>query len=271
MVKVLLTLLAVLLALPNFIEKNINETPVYNRKEKFSPSLATINSVDKLERYADNLAIQKSISTQSLDYCLLVENIISQRFYHGFSHYTLSENWMAALIQKIPGTGTASKVHPDDILKNENAACSQQALVMMEILRRKRINYRKIGFPHHFAMEANIHGTWYYLDPNMEPTISPYSRRHQSWSGKGDKLKKYYNPAIYTDMDYQFGENKYATIGAVNEVPASRLKMFQSVTSVLSRILWAFPLLILYWKRDKVKKPQSVPYMEQRDLRPLFG
>ena len=270
MVKVLLTLTSVLLALPNFIEKDISRTPVYNKKERFSPSLFTINSVDKLERYTDNLAIQKNISSSSLDYCILLESIISQRFYHGFSHYTLAENWIAAIIEKVPGTGTSCKVNADDILKNANAACSQQALVMMEILKRKKIDYRKIGFPHHFAMEANIHGTWYYLDPNMEPSITPYNRRHQSWSGKGDKIKKYYNPELHNNMDFQFGENKYATIGAVNEEPASRLKVFQSITSVLSRILWAFPLLILYWKRDKVKS-HPVPYMEQRDLRPLFG
>ncbi|HMJ48462.1 MAG TPA: hypothetical protein VK498_14110, partial [Ferruginibacter sp.] len=131
MVKVLLLSLSVLLALPNFIEKDISDPSVYNQKEKFSPSLSTINSTDKLERYADNLAIQKNISTYSVDYCILLESIISQRFYHGFSHYTLNENWIAALIEKIPGAGTSNKVNPDDILKNENAACSQQAVVMM--------------------------------------------------------------------------------------------------------------------------------------------
>ncbi|HMJ46890.1 MAG TPA: hypothetical protein VK498_06140, partial [Ferruginibacter sp.] len=137
-------------------------------------------------------------------------------------------------------------------------------------LKRKKIDYRKVGFPHHYAMEANIHGTWYFLDANMEPTISPYDRRHQSWNGKGDKLKKYYDPAIHNNMDFQFGTNQYATIGMANEPPAPKLKIFQSVTSVLSRILWVFPLLVLYWKREKIKT-HSFPYMEQRDLRPLFG
>lgn len=270
MVKVLLLSLTILLALPNFIEKSIGEPAVYNQKEKFSPSLATINSADKLERYTDNLAIQKNISTYSVDYCILVENIISQRFYHGYSRYTLRENWIAAVCEKLSGFGTSCKVKADDILKNENAACSQQAVVMMEILKRKKIDYRKVGFPHHYAMEAKIKDNWYFFDANMEPSIPPASRSHQSWNGNGDLLKQFYDPAIHTNLDYLFGNNKSITYGAVNAIPAPRVKIFQSITSVLSKILWAFPLLILYSRRNKVKA-YPLPYMEQRDLRPLFG
>lgn len=270
MVKVLLLSLTILFALPNFIEKSIEEKEVYNQKEKFSPSLATINSVDKLERYTDNLAIQRNISTYSVDYCILLENILSQRFYHGFSRYSVKDNWIAALSEKISGRGLSCLVEADEILKNEHAACSQQAIVMMEILRRKKIDYRDVGFPHHYAMEAKINGSWYYFDANMEVSTTPSSRNHQNWNGKGDILKQFYDPAIHTDLDYQFGVNKHAKFGVVNANPAPRLKIFQFITSILSKFLWAFPLLILYSRRNDMKSHQF-PYMEQRDLRPLFG
>jgi hypothetical protein len=269
MVKVLLMTLSVLLAIPNFIDRDLSEHPVYNKVEKFSPSLSTINTVDKLERYVDMLAVQKNIPIPSVEYCILLENTVSQRFYHGFSHYKLNENWIAAVIQ-LPGTGTSCKVQPNDILKNENAACSQQALVMMEVLTRKKISYRKIGFPHHFAMEANIDGGWYFLDANMEPEISVSARNHENWKGSGDRLKQFYEPSRHNSMDYQFGHNKFATIGAVNAEAAPRLKIFQSITAMLSKLLWLLPLVVLYWKREKGRE-YVFPYIEQRDLRPLYG
>ena len=251
--KPLLISLAVVLAVPNFIRSDINEQFVYNNTERFNPALANINSIDKLEKYVDREARIKNIDIHSPEYAVLLSYFISCRFYHGFSHWKMNENWIAAVGEKITGVGLSCKVQPDDIMKHPDAACSQQALVMMEILKRKRIDYRKVGFPHHYAIEINAAGKWYYFDPNMEPTMNLSQRLHENWKENNDSLKKYYNPANHPFLSYQFGVGQKACFGPVNEIPARHLSLFQSGTAILSKILWAFPLLILVVLKRKTK------------------
>jgi hypothetical protein len=183
----------------------------------------------------------------------LVSYIISCRFYHGFSHWKLNENWIAAVGEKITGIGLSCKVQPDEIMQHPYAACSQQALVMMEILKRKKIDYRKVGFPHHYALEVRNNGNWYYYDPNMEPSMNLSQRLHQNWKQSNDSLKKYYDSTKHKDLAYQFGNGKMAEFGPVNEVPAKRLNLFQKVTGILSKTLWCLPLILLYAKNRSTK------------------
>lgn len=259
--KYVFIIMALLLALPNFIDRDINGVPVYNGMERFSPTLSSINSTDKLEMYIDGCAAMENIEVGTGQYDSLVANIISRRFYHGFSHFSLSENWIAALSEKMFGYGLASKVQPNEIMQHPYAACSQQALVMMEILRRKNINYRKVGFPHHYALEVMVNKNWYYFDPNMEPKIALTKRTREQWQGKNDNLKQYYDTTKYNDLAYQFGNGQIAEVGNVNEIPASNAKLFQGVTAFASKVLWCIPLLgLLKRKRQPfmyVVKPDN--------------
>ena len=129
----------------NFINVDILEKLPYDNKEQFNPGLYYLNSIDKLENYIDSTIKADSIPENSIDYVVKITSAIRYRFYHGFSHFTLKENWIAAISEKIFGYGLASKVKPDDIMKHEYAACSQQAMVMMEILKHKNISYRSVG------------------------------------------------------------------------------------------------------------------------------
>lgn len=249
--KSLLILSAFLLAIPNFINMDINERFTYNHKERYIPLLSSINSIDKLEKYVDEEAAVKNIGTHTPEYALLLAYFISCRFYHGFSHYKLNENWIAAVGEKFTGVGLSCKVQPDEIMKNEEAACSQQALVMMEILKRKKIDYRKVGFPHHYALEIKSGDKWYYFDPNMEPDMNLSERLHESWNGNNDKLKQYYDSAKHQNLSYQFGDGQEAIIGNVNEIPARNVNFFQKSTALLSKVLWGVPLLILFIRNRK--------------------
>ena len=249
---ILIALSIVLLSL-NFIDVDINELLPYDHKEQFDPQLSYINSIDKLENYIDSTLQVDSIQANTVDYVVTITHAIRYRFYHGFSHFTLKENWIAALSEKIIGYGLASKVKPDDIMHHPYAACSQQAMVMMEILKRKKLAYRSVGFPHHFALEVLINGQWYYFDPNMEPRISNTERLESFWGAKADNLKQYYDTARFKDLDWKFGKNLEVTHGAVNQKYAGNVKIFQSVTRVLSKIMWCFPLLLLFYKRRKPK------------------
>ena len=271
--KILLLFLSVLLAVPNFIKKNINGEPVYNKLERFDPSLANINSIDKLEKYVDDSAAVTFINIYSEKYTALLAYIISCRFYHGFSHFKLNENWIASVGEKIFGYGLDSKVEPEQIMQHPYAGCSQQAIVMMAVLRRKNISYRKIGFPHHYAIEAMINKHWYFFDPNMEPAISLEQRSHEKWKGYNDSLKRFYNPATHNDLNYQLGNGVAAQYGAKNEIPAGNARFFQNVTSFLSKILWCCPLVFVFIKRRRPKMYAVKPvnhFPRNSDLQPFF-
>lgn len=254
MLKSALIILSVILLLPNFIDVDINEKFQYDHKEHFNPALSYLNSIDKLEKYIDSNQTAAAIKPKTVDYIVNIATAIKYRFYHGFSHFTLKENWIAALSEKFIGYGLASKVRPDDIIHHEYAACSQQAMVMIEILKRKNISYRSVGFPHHFALEVLINDKWYYFDPNMEPNISNEERQEENWKESVDKLKKYYDTSRFKDLDWKFGVNTKVTQGKVNQKFAGNAKIFQSVTSVLSRIAWCFPLLLLFYRSRRHKR-----------------
>ena len=254
--KILPAALALLFLLPNFFSKDVNPDLPYSHKEKFDRALSCINSVSLLESYTDSIAASKHIAEGSYEYAELLESIIEQRFYHGFSHFTPAENWIAAFAGKFIKEDYACKVQPEKIIQHANAACSQQALVMMQVLRDKKLNYRSLGFPHHYAMEVLINKEWYFFDANMEPGITKEQRMLTSWKHHNDHLKQYYDAARFADLDYQFGTNLTATVGAVNEIPAQKAKAFHTVTGILSKIAWLFPLILIFYRpRLKAKLP----------------
>lgn len=270
--KILLISLSALLLIPNFINWDINGKSSYNKIERFDKHLNSINSIEKLDEYIDAEASVKRIRTYSEQYIALVAYIVSCRFYHGFSHYTLSENWVAALAEKTVGYGLASKVKANEILQQDNAACSQQAIVMMEILKRKNINYRNVGFPHHYALEAMIGNHWYFFDPNMEPTITLAERSHENWNGNSDKLKKYYS-AKQSNANW-FGSGTTASFGPINETPAGNVKIFHSFSWFLSKFLFCVPLVFVFARKRRpfmyaVKPINHFP--KGAILRPMFS
>lgn len=248
MQKVLLAFITLALFLPNLFTASLQSSLPYNGKEKFDPALSEINSVARLEDYTDSLAAVKNILPHSYEYLQLLGSIAERRFYHGFSHYSLSENWLAALAGKLVKEDYSCKVLPEEILEHGNAACSQQALVLMQVLRNKNISYRSLGFPHHYAMEVLVDGQWYFFDTNMEPDLTREQRALAHWQHRNDVMKQYYDPAIHADIDYQFGNNTMALIGAVNEEPGKRVAFFHMATGVLSKVGWLIPLLMLLYK-----------------------
>jgi hypothetical protein len=276
MIKPLLIVLSALLIAPNFIDLNINKKNEYNGKEEYTTTLLYIRSLDKLEQHTDSIAAERQVAQGSADYFILLESVISQRFYHGFSHYKLDHNWIAAVSERMFGFGLACKVYPDDIMQSKAGACSQQAAVMMAIAKRKNIDYRSIGFPHHYAMEVNVKGNWYYLDPNMEPLITKEERMQQNWHGKNDELKQYYDAVDHgnLNMDYALGMGQQPVFGATNANPAPRLKIFHSITWFLSRSLWCVPLIFAFaYSRRKRTAPKKVfaAYHTNDNLFPLLS
>lgn len=247
---ILLAVLTILLIIPNFLDWDINNKETFNHTERYYPSLQSINTINSLSRFIDAEAGARGIKQTDAGYLLFVSYTVSCKFYHGFSHWNLSQNWIASISQKITGIGLACKVQPEAIMKNDFAGCSQQVMVMMEILRLKGINYRKVGFPHHYTLLAEANGKWYFLDPDMEPEMNLSQREFSAWKGIAGNLKPYYaKKASKTAIDFHLGsEKQLAELGPVNEIPAKNLRIFQNTTALLSKILFFFPLLLLYYR-----------------------
>ncbi len=281
MIKTILIFFTVLFIAPNFIDKNINQDFQYDREELFSPELYYINSIQKLEQHTDSLANIQHIAQRSAEYLMLLEKIISKRFYHGFSQFTLKENWLAATGEVLFGRGLACKVLPEEIIQHPFAACSQQVIVMMTVARRKNIDYRSIGFPHHYALELKANNSWYFFDPNLEPVMSKEQRSSINWQTMTGSLKQYYKPTIQSGFGYMFGSVS-PVFGKTNADPAPNAALFQKATIWLSRLFWSFPLLILALRNYRLRivryglwvgfrKPGSFSFTAEKGVNGVFA
>ncbi|HEY8689112.1 MAG TPA: hypothetical protein VIM07_07745 [Chitinophagaceae bacterium] len=250
--KLLLIAVSALLLLPNFFNVHLEQTPQYDHKELFDPRLAYINSTEKLIEVSDSIAKQNNIAPNSFAYALMVSQLLRERFYHGFSRYPLNQNWIAATGEYFFGYGLASIVKPDDILKYSFSGCSQQSMVLMEVMKRKNISYRSVGFPHHYATELKFNSNWYFFDPNMEPNIPDSDRLESKWNCCADSLKQYYDTTRFKDLDWKFGKKLIVTFGKENSVNAPNASLFHTTTKYLSKTLWLFPLFIVFTRRKKV-------------------
>ena len=248
MIKGILLVLSLLLFLPNFFNIDIFPGPKYNHRESFSPQLSYINTVEKLKKYVDSIAAEKKFLPNSFDYVMTIATAIKYRFYHGFSHFLLSENWIAVLTGKLIKEDHACKVQPETIMKHSYAACSQQEIVMMSVLRKNNIPYRPVFFLHHYAIEVFVEDKWFYFDPNMEPEISKEQRMEKSWKHQADNLKQYYDTILFNNLNYTFGVGLTAANGPVNVIPAPHARFFQAVTGILSKTLWGIPLLLIFYR-----------------------
>ena len=154
--------------------------PSYDNKEEFDPSLQTLSTVDKAVAFCDGLYMEKARNNETIKineaYPDIVSSVIRKRFYHGYSMYGFSNNYMAMMVSGVIEEGLSAIVVPDDILKYPYAACSQQSIVFMEILNRKGFPTRKVEFKGkkngHFCFEVYYNNGWHFYDPDMEPSVT---------------------------------------------------------------------------------------------------
>jgi len=242
------------------IALEINELPGNGRNEDFDPSLFRLNSVETLINYCDSIYDFRHGNAAGKDfeknYTSIVSSVLRKRFYHGYSYYGLKTNYMAFLVSKTINDGYRAIVVPRDILKYPAAACSQQTIIMMEILKKKKITYRKIGFQGktsgHFSIEVFYDGDWHFYDTNMEPdeaVLNAYNRPDiATLSGNKDLLLKAYKnypEELILDVFPTY------TYGPVNSFPAPRGIIFQQVTQILSYTLWIFFLILFLYVRRR--------------------
>jgi len=259
----ILTLLATILQFmgkSNPLTRFDKDKPVLDRIEAYDPSLKRLNSLGKLEKYCDSMYASKSADgspgSYENDYTDIVSNAVRNRFYHGFSYYGYGNNYLAAAISKVTIPGISALVIPDEILKYPYAACSQQALVMMEVLKNKSFKTRKVGFDNrtsyggHFAFEVFYEGAWHFCDPDMEPdkeVLQAYNRPDIDFlvANKNVLLQAYHRYPKEQILAV-FGSYFH---GEVNEFPAPHAYIFQRTTNFLSYTIWLFFLLAYFVSR----------------------
>jgi hypothetical protein len=268
------TLLVTLLQLSgdlNPLSKFDYKEPVYNHIEEYDPSLSRLNTLYKLEQYCDSLYAGATSAVNSdkfeKNYSYLVSSVIRKRFYHGYSYYGFGSNYMAMLFSKLTLQGYSAVVMPDDILKHSFAACSQQSIVMMEILKSKGFKTRKISFygkkaGGHFCFEVFYTNTWHFYDPNLEPdttVLNAYDRPGIAFlASHPEILLKAYKRYPREEILDIFPTYSY---GAINEFPAPHAILFQKLTKFLSYTIWLFFLVGFLLVRRSYKRLSSNKYV----------
>ncbi|MBL7731758.1 MAG: hypothetical protein JNM88_11320 [Chitinophagaceae bacterium] len=253
----------------NVFDKIGLHEPVYNGTEVFDPSLQRLNSIKKLEDYCDSLYSVQSMNSQFKsdegNYPVLVDSVMRQRFYHGYSRYRFSENYMALLLEPLTGKEAAAIVIPDDMLKYPYAACSQQSILMMELLKRKGYSTRKVGFLDkqyggHFCFEVLYNGSWHFFDTNQEPDMNVLNVNNRpgiAFLSKNKEVLRAAYPHLEPErLDAIFGNYFF---GKPDTFEAPRARIYQQVTKILSYCGWFFALLayvLVRKKRTMLMRPE---------------
>lgn len=258
---------------PSSMQRLSYNEPVYDQHEEFDPSLARLNSIDKLSDYCDSLYLVQYPQNTSTNidelYPEIATAVIRKRFYHGYSLYGFNSNYMAMAMAQVTIPGLSAIVIPNDILKYPYAACSQQSIVLMELLQSKGYKTRSVGFNSkitgHFTFETYYQDSWHYNDPNKEPDAAV--------------LKAYKNPSIaflnaHPDVllrayhmypkDYVMTVFTNYSYGSVNTFPAPKAIFFQKAAKFLSYTVWIFFLLAFVLVRRKYKNLKAMPAKSKR-------
>lgn len=240
-----------------------HEIPVYNGKEEFDPSLSRLNSITKLQQYCDSVFAEEKKANPSLNfedtYPLVASSVVRKKFYHGYSSYSYSNNYMAIMLEPLTDKWVSAIVIPDDIMKFPYAACSQQSIVMMELLKRKGYTTRKVGFDGgkkwggHFCFEAYYNNKWHFFDTDQEPDaelLASLDRPAISEIASDDNLlvaaySHWENPERVKGLFKSYFYGKPNTFEAPNAL------IYQRVTKFLSYTSWIFFLAAFIFVRRK--------------------
>ncbi|MEO6613358.1 MAG: hypothetical protein ABIT05_16990 [Chitinophagaceae bacterium] len=249
------------LSSPDSMSRLHYNDPKYNAIEEFDPSLERLNTIDRLVTYIDSVYAEKAYTDASIkyeqNYPEIATAVIRKRFYHGYSLYGFSNNFMAMFASQLVQTdGLSAIVIPKDILRYPFAACSQQSIVLMTLLQSKGFNTRKVGFlgknGGHFCFEVYYNGTWHFYDPDMEPKVSVL----EAYNYPGiDFLAKHKDIVLSAYPHYP--KEKVLDIfsnyfyGKVNASAAPNALIFQKITQFLSYTTWLFFLVSFIFVRRK--------------------
>lgn len=237
----------------------------YSNKELFHIELSRFQNIDDITAHIDGIYSVKYSSSDidTLAYVKITSDVIKKRFFHGLSLYSYKENWIAAFAGKVLWSHLAAIVEPDDILNDNKGLCSQQAIVFLEILKRKGIKTRWVGLgykegPGHFLAEVFYQGKWHLYDVNKEPKWERIANHHESidyYRNYPDSLFKTYEGILERETFNKIMEK--VEYGEVNEFPAKNMLMFHRITKLLTYVLPLFFVTMIIITLFKQKVPSK--------------
>lgn len=227
--------------------------------EAYDPALARLDTVDKLVAAAHEKA--RKPGTREAVYQL--EQVTRYRFYHGYSRYGLHENWLAWLAARTINPDLDSIVLPDEIIRHDAAACSQQAIVVQAALARMGVTYATIEVPKHFLTAAWIDGEWYVVDP-WGPNERNRSRLFKVEEFMTVAGRKAMFPDAHASARWDKLRFSVPRLVKIEQFPAIRARLFHQVTRWLSSWLW-LPLLSLVLARHALRRRRSLWRSLQQD------
>lgn len=236
-----------------FLEDNSKDksTPQLEFNESYNPALKNLNSINKLEYFIDKtIQILNLKPNDTAQYVFYTSEILKSRFYHGLSNYSISDNWIAALLGKFSWSHFSAIVNPNDIIQHSEALCSQQAIVFLELLKRKNISFRTVGLgpkegPGHFLCEVYYDNDWHLYDIDKEPQWYLINNVHKDMNyylKQPDQLYRIYSYRM-TRQEFDHLINKIS-YGEPNEFPAKNMLLFHQVTRVITYIIPIFFLFL---------------------------
>jgi hypothetical protein len=207
--------------------------------ESYAPGLAHLTSIDHATRWLDSTAAIRGINPSSRAYVDLADTLVRLRFVHGYSYYGPSDDYISYLMGRLVWSDLSAVVEPDDILKFNHAACSQQAIVFMAILRQKGYRTRKISLQGHFCAGVFYEGQWHFYDSNKEPKFSkarPVPSSLELVANKNLAYQAYNGILSKSQIDTMFSQ---VTLEESAALPGHRVRFLHKITSFLSRFGWA--------------------------------
>ena len=233
----LLFLISIYILVPTSKE-NYNVKQGYNW-ERYDPKLAlNLKSIDDILNYTDQ--ISGPAGRQSLTYLQNLQYVLAMRFFHGYSYYSLHQNWIAFLAGKLVWSDLDAIVSSKDILLHPYAACSQVSIVFSDCLKKMGVPYRKVTLKGHFVLEASIDNKWYLLDANLEPSF-PHGIKSIAELKASNQLQEAYKGHLTeAQVNKIFSSIGY---GRVNASIAPLTFAFQKTTMFLSALIAVFLLI----------------------------
>lgn len=232
-----------------------------HKDEMFDPKLSFIQSPDKLRSVVDSLGEEALKNKDSSRYAILADSIVRERFYHGFSQFSLKDNHIAFLLASLLRPLRAyvdAPLDAVDILKYAHAGCSQQAIVLATLLQSKGFIYNYVGLSGkmggHFVVQVKIHNRDCFFDPNIERHYLKKNRVYsiQELITNPQLLHRTYANLVDTaKLDEWISSPIW--ISPKNQIAGWNAFLFQKCSQVLSYILFPFllVLLIIQWRKRR--------------------
>lgn len=226
------------------------ESKKWSRNENYLPVLQEVKTIDAALRIIENVYNTSAKISNQLDTARFVNctnAFVKEKFFHGYAQYSVNQNWILVLLGKT-WSHFSGIVNPNELIAYSEGLCSQQALVFMELLKRKGITSRSVGLgypqgPGHFLCEVRLNNRWHLYDVTCEPKWEKTKFPHESMAfylKNRNELENVYAHHYKKEMIAKLLER--VEYGETNQMPAQRMQLLHTLTRFLVVLI---PVLLL--------------------------